>query len=479
MFLSKRLTAFVTRLLIVTLTVTSLSLPHRQAEAAGAAACTLADYFTAQGKSPVCATVWKGGVQVAFPKMQWEQVGVLKSTPSAGFEAEMTKGLDRTVVLNQRGAQMLELSGANVARVTQLFRGAPPVVLAQYSIHTAQLRIDAFKAEKMPNGDVGVFHATFTPRHGEMWAASGAYASPSQLAAGLPGPNPFSEHIGEGSIFHSISFAGAQVAAGHAMRYFNAPIGFLTTADLRLDQRQEKSGGAFKKKVKTIIEGYAKPHWYVLGPKYVLSRGTEARVCITTADPCPTHQVASSMVNLDEFQGGNMPGAEDLLYYWEQTKSSLTLIALMVITFVIAFAAFLSGGFMGIYGELYAAMGGTLSGSGVTAALQVGLINALGYGLVSLGVGVNGLGGTAEDIFIAAKPSKLDAPAIDNEHYRSLAHNTRDKLMSAPNNSLSGIQALNRRVQPTANDYSEANGVAFVRDNGQPLRAGTYSLETQ
>ncbi len=293
--------------------------------------------------------------EVAFPLDNWREVAYLapsRDRPEA-FDLRMIDG-EKWITLGREEVGMLGLSSDQISDLGRRFQGAAPIVFARYSPENAQLRVNVVKMERGVDGAVRVFIADFTPHHGERWRWMNRHylTASEELDASRPGRNPFlaflaspqpedystrycqdpdfrSSPLCTDPIFYRISWAGAQVAVGHAMRHYKAPIAFIAVPENRFTQRVTRSGGALRKKVKYEIDGYSKPRWYVALPKELQPRGTHAQICVLPgASSCPDPRlVATSGVLVEEWKGGTMPANEDHIYHWEQTKKGWTVLA--------------------------------------------------------------------------------------------------------------------------------------------------------
>lgn len=372
-FFSARIKRVLSAFVSVALVLTQ-SLPLTANATTFACNASLAD----AGQDPKCAAVRVGGVPIAYPKLQWEKLTEVSLAAKAG-STEMVGG-SQAVALANRTALALGLSPSDIANVNTTFPANVPYVFARYNPLDMTLRIDLFKLDKQIDGGgpkAYMMHSVFTPAHGDHWKANRSYIHPDAFTAGTtPGLNPFEAFKQTGSNeFHDISVAGAQVAVGHAMRMSGAPLGMLAVTETRFSQVTKKSGGVFKKTIRTWTYGHAKPRWMIAQPADVLSRSTTAVFASFCAhdpriDECPRYQTAVSGVSFEEFTGGTLLEDEEK---WEvdfQKKSGLSFLGALILGVLGSFAisalmasAGISLGATGAAGAVGGAGSGTALGS--------------------------------------------------------------------------------------------------------------------
>lgn len=384
--------------LVVALVVTSIPVaaPSAWAQAANCSSASAAD----RGEVAGCAAVrLENGLTVAYPKIQWTRIS---DAPASGVTSgSAIVSSPEAVTLANRSAVALGVSSNEISSAIQAFPSNVPLVFARYNPMEATLRIDLFKLEKATVGSqtrAGLYHASFSPAHGDYWKAARAYISPTDQQSGnRAGVNPFELFKGsDSSLFYNVSLGGAQVAVGHAMRYLRAPMGVLAVASARYTQRTEKSGNAFKKKTKTIVTAHVKPAWMIAYPAQFQQRNTSlpmASFCANDpkAGTCKAYQVATAGVVFEEFEGGTLSADENAWDVWEKTKSGLGFLAVLAIAVVLSFTIAGAIGAMGIgagagAGATGAAVGGgTAAGASASAGIFGSLMTA------GTGVGFSGV----------------------------------------------------------------------------------------
>lgn len=501
---SRRLKKLISSLVAASLVATS-TLP-------GLASAQTCDAYSARsGQSAECAAKDIGGVPVAYPKFTWTQLSELATVAPQGG-ALRVQGGPQAISLANRTALALNLDSSVVGMMTSLTPSNVPYVLGRYNPMDGTLRIDVFKLEKTTGAGapvVRLLQSQFTPRHGDAWKASRAYISPDEFKSGnTPGVNPFSSFIGDGNgIFQNISLNAAQVAIGHAMRAHGAGLGALAITDTRVSTVTTKSGGVFKKTVRTYVYGHAKPQWMLAVPRDVLrnSNGAqEAAYCAT--DPsrtdCPLYQTAASGVTFESFSGGTLSAAEDTWLIDFQKKSGLTFIGALFLGVLGSFAlaglmsgagaaaaAGSSGATLGSFGSALLGNSALISQTAAIAfeaAVVAGKMVLIGGANLSSIININGgvLLGT-----VGVNKGLFDPPALTAYDQKILA-NVKGQISQAPTtrgglntgvantvfgegcgvDSTAAACASSGSV-PRVDTYQESRSFEFVKDaNGQVLR---------
>lgn len=436
--------------------------------------------------------------EVTYPGDNWQVVaelepGVLPDT----FDVRMIQG-DRWITV---GRDELGAAGVDSKRLSDLVKAFPAggaMVFARYSPQTAELRINAVKVEKGIDGKIRMMISDFTPHHGERWRASRNYLTPSELAdPARPGYNPFDQFRRDPTdpVFHNINLSGALVAVGHAMQYTKAFVGMLAVTEPRFEQEVRKSGGILKKKVTTIVRGYAKPKWFVALPKELQPRGFTAQICvIPRATSCDAiEHVAPAGVSFEPWTGGNMPEMEDLLSVWSQTKSSWTVLAFAVLTAVlVGFAAYLTP-------TLFAnsAMGANIIAYGKSLA-DAALIGAAAGGIYGAGTIIDKGGSWTspqDGMFGATDSGFMDPATPGSEPERMLVDAIRARHVNGTmEGGLTGVRELysgncpigwtsdqckaagyRSGIAPRTDTWAAMNTVRWLRDNYDRCKSLGYS----
>lgn len=348
-----------------------------------------------------------------------------------------------------------QIPPSQITPTIKAFAGPSPIVWARYNPSGALGRIDVTKLEKAPNGMINIIIRRWGPELGEKWTDP---FYPHAYYGGVSPFKPFDQ--GDGN-WHNTSQQAFLSAVGHAMRNQRSSLSYIAIPELRQETRTEESGGVFKKKVKTIVDWYAKPRWIVGGP---IERGGAA--AFTTAfrvagcDPAKSPKtgcIARAGVSFITFDGGNMPATEYKAASFEQEQSGFTFITMILATVVLAWAtagaalwamgpagapaAIGAEAIAGISGGVY----GVASGGGNLTSAQTQWLGEVGNGQLQ----ANPSGGWADPTQAVngswVQPDMAGTQGGLNQHWQ--------------------------KYQPRASEYSETNGVLMLRE-GTPVQSG-------
>jgi hypothetical protein len=215
------------------------------------------------------------------------------------------------------GCTQNSVTAAQFARSVEELPANVPFVLGRYAPMNALLVIDIYKVARRGN-ITGLYHASFTPAHGEYWAAAKTYEDAT--SKGLPGfgPNPFKRFDcgpPTNPSFCSIGMDGAEVALGHAMRFAGAPIGILIVANPQVSTTITTSGDVTNQTMTVSQAGTIGASWYIAAPAAFQTNagtsqntgGTSAAICVADPliSPCPTEQIAYALAVFNQWQGGS------------------------------------------------------------------------------------------------------------------------------------------------------------------------------
>lgn len=407
----KRIDRLIARLLVVLVGVLPVAQPIGEARAAGG-------QFNPRWTSmPVSPTV-----TVRYPLDNWSLLGEIAGRGGGGYDLRMLQG-ERWITAGREEVGQLGLGSDVVSKLVMAFPGHAAMVFATYSPENAQLRIRVVKAERQADGRIRSYLGDFTPHHGERWAAQRHYLSASEAADPVrAGRNPFAVFRPADQsdpVFYNIGWSAAQVAVGHAMRLYNAPAGFIAMTDTRWTQVVTRSGNLLRQRVDTTTQAWVRPRWFVALPVDQQPYGVQAAICtLPGSTACPTvEQLAQSGVSVSQWDGGNMPSPEDLLYSWTDSQSGFTVLAFALVTaafvWVAASVATSAGAF------------GTAGGAGLGASLSPLAVGAFAGGAYAVGSTVLGGGGpvtSAQQGFLGATGSGfLEQPSAGNAHAQALA----------------------------------------------------------
>jgi len=206
-----------------------------------------------------------------------------------------------------RDADVANIQPSEAASIINQLPANAPLVVGRYAVASSRLVVDVYKVERSGT-QTGVYRASFTPAHGQLWAHAGTYKAPNETG---PGADPFARFVdSDPQAFANVSFEAVEVILGHAMRYVSSPVAVLAVATPRTEQRMETTRNAYLRKNVTVrVNSYLEPKWYVAAPPSFQSGGSSAAICLHPSGSCAStpYLVAPAMVTFQEWQGGTMP----------------------------------------------------------------------------------------------------------------------------------------------------------------------------
>lgn len=459
-----RVDRLIARLLVVLLAVLPVVHPVGEARAAGG------QFNPRWTSAPVSSTV-----TVRYPLDNWSLLGEIAGRGAGGFDLRMLQG-ERWITAGREEVGQLGLGSDVVSKLVMAFPGHAAMVFATYSPENAQLRIRVVKAERQADGRIRSYLGDFTPHHGERWAAQRHYLSPVEAADAIrAGRNPFAVFRPTDEtdpVFYNIGWSAAQVAVGHAMRLYNAPAGFIAMTDTRWTQVVTRSGNLLRQRVDTTTQAWVRPRWFVALPVDQQPYGVQAAICtLPGSTSCPTmEQLAQSGVSVSQWDGGNMPSPEDLLYAWTDSRSGFTVLAFALVTAAFVWVAASVAASAGAFG--------TAGGAGLSTSLSPLTIGAISGGAYAVGSTVMGGGGpvtSAQQEFLGATGSGfLEQPTASNPHGQALAAAISERHVKGPIGSgLRGTSELIKGQCPEG--ASTAQCRAVLADAGVLPRTDSYA----
>lgn len=311
---------------------------------------------------------------------------------------------------NNLGALIAQIPPSQVADSLYTTFAAKPQIYARYHPESASGRIDVVTLRKLPSGGVELQIRPWAPKDGSKWARN-RNGDGSPISGNFRGLNPFAAFYAS-STCANVSYTGSTTdnwrdpwdrytntnmvcdewrnlnpsaffaAVGMAMKYYRADNAMVGVAETRINQGTREEGNVFVKKTTTYLNAYVKPHWY-MGTTY--GRGgtsMSTAYCAVSSDPsnpCPKDMVVDSGVNFVEWNKGDLNTSEYHAFNHEETKSGLSFVSFIVISFALAWA----GGF---------ALTGIAGMSGGAAAAGVGGMAAAGTSMGALAYGVAAAG---------------------------------------------------------------------------------------
>ncbi len=449
-----RIDRLIARLLVVLVGVLPVAQPIGEARAAGG-------QFNPRWTSmPVSPTV-----TVRYPLDNWSLLGEIAGRGGGGYDLRMLQG-ERWITAGREEVGQLGLGSDVVSKLVMAFPGHAAMVFATYSPENAQLRIRVVKAERQADGRIRSYLGDFTPHHGERWAAQRHYLSASEAADPIrAGRNPFAVFRPADQtdpVFYNIGWSAAQVAVGHAMRLYSAPAGFIAMTDTRWTQVVTRSGNLLRQRVDTTTQAWVRPRWFVALPVDQQPYGVQAAICtLPGSTSCPTvEQLAQSGVSVSQWDGGNMPSPEDLLYSWTDSRSGFTVLAFALVT----------AAFVWVAATAITAYAGASSFAGQlgTSSLSPGWASVYSGGAYTVGSTVLGGGGpltSAQQEFLGATGSGfLERPQATDIHSAELAAITsRRHIHGELEANLSGVRQFYDGRRPRSDSTSIQNTTLEMR----------------
>ena len=260
------------------------------------------------------------------------------------------------------------------------------------------------------------------------------------------------------------------------MVHSDSHFAFIASDKTRFDQYTRKSGGLFKKTVTTYIDGYVKPQWFVASFIEAQPDGGISAICVkdigattgygnTTSCDDPAH-LATSMVSIKEWKGGNMPEIEEKAYAWVHKKSSFTVLAFTILTFIVTYGAMSAfAGAMGV-GASGASVGlSSLQGAAIGAGVYAGVNILSGASLTEAQAGW--AGNTGNGVLQVNSGSQ-------SEHQRNLNAGIRNKQTNSRVGT--GLQGVSKVYKGNCTDetMTKKQCIAAGLDPGQMHRADSF-----
>lgn len=200
------------------------------------------------------------------------------------------------------------------------------------------------------------------------------------------------------------------------------------------------------------------------------------------------------MVSIDTWTGGNLDEREDLLYQWQKSVSGFTVLAFILLVFVMAFVlavVAVAAGFAASSTSIIATMieqVALYAGVNLTLGpLAVAGIQAAAYGIMAAMQG-GGLSDIQDGLFgEIVDTGGLIVPRSENEHQRALVDRTNVRMtQTAIDGSLTGVKRTSygdcvlatsaagcggaKGLLPRSDSWVGHDYVQFYKDNGAPVR---------
>jgi hypothetical protein len=326
------------------------------------------------------------------------------------------------VQLNDKEAGARGLDPATVASVMKRVntKGAY-VVYAKYFAERSQFRVEVYEAWY---GSDRIYHMRridFTPLYGRFYKAQRSFTTTAERSAGIS-HDPFLKfYSGDETdpVFYNVSPQAATVILGAAMAKFQAPVGFMSVDVPDLQQWTTTSGNFLRKTTTTHTRGYASTSWFVAGTKEMNPHGTTAAICAVTVSggtgcDAPEH-VMNAGISVSPWKGGNAPTSKELLYSADESSSSWTVAAFMIVA--IALAAVGGAAFFAYAPSALGAVGVT---SMAGAAALGGAVGGAIYGVSAFAQGGNSLVDAQAHAFGNIQDGVQAPASVDNRYLNAL-----------------------------------------------------------
>jgi hypothetical protein len=380
---------------------------------------------------------------------------------------------DHSVVLNNRSAIANGLSAKTVPQLSQLLAGTAPTIFAKYSATEAQLTIDIVKTERSiisndrttRENKVRLYTARFTPAGGEIYARHKLYG----------GNNPFARFTGNGDgVFHNISWQGALVAIGHAMKQSNAAWAVVADLHQKVNRWDEDCGNLLRSCTEYHFQGQGWADWYIALPSDLTATGISAAICATDQAPCPTDKAVLAGISLLQVKpGGTFSTAESELFHDTKKVSGLSVLAGIALSFAIGY----------IVGPTFlsqTAVDFITQGFGFSSNVAAGIVNATSSAfsqLVVEGKSLSDIGSVATTVpFVdisfgngsaANGGDKYEQKAIRIVHDNTLAPN----LANGTGNAIATVATTHERTRAKPSTHKERRAVESMKQGIYPCKS--------
>ena len=427
------------------------------------------------------------GLMVPMWDAEWNTLATVNLQNKSAYDVRMTNG-PGWITKGLRAGGLAGLTDNQIAGALVDYANASgAMVYGRYSPELHTLRVSVVRMfRNQGRNTLDIQERPFAPVDGRWFVWQRKFLSNYEFHKSIVvGNDPF---LGMSTDytdpeFHNIAnIETAMVIMGLASQYsgvIKGVISLLAVDQTDTRQKQSSSGNWWRRTVKTDVDSYTKPQWFVGLPKDQQPGGNDPAFCVKPLASCddPGHLVYSGL-SWRAWSGGNMPEQLDHIYHWETQSTSWTLGAF---TILIAVAVTVmtagAGGVLALAG-----MGGVIgAGTVATAGIAAGAVYA-GAGMAQ---GGGGLGMTQSNVAYGNIGRNLaPAQAPNGEVQTGINNAIQNTFMAAnPQNSISGVKqayAGNCAVQYTAKQcwdagldpghilradvYGEMNGVLILRD---------------
>lgn len=427
------------------------------------------------------------GLMVPMWDVEWNTLATVNLQNKSAYDVRMTNG-PGWITKGLRAGGLAGLTDNQIAGALVDYANASgAMVYGRYSPELHQLRVSVVRMfRNQGKNTLDIQERPFAPVDGRWFVWQRKFLSNYEFHKSIVvGNDPFvgmSTDYTDPVFYNIANIETAMVIMGLASQYsgvIKGVISLLAVDQTDVKQKQSSSGSWFRRTVKTEVDAYTKPQWFVGLPKDQQPGGNDPAFCVKALASCddPGH-LAYSGLAWRSWTGGNMPEALDYIYHWETSSSSWTLGAFTILI-AVAVTAMTAGA-----GAAFAIAGiqaGITAGTAVTAGIAAGAVYA-GAGLAQ---GGGGLTMTQSNVAYGNIGRNLaPAQAPNGEVQTGINNAIQNTFMTAnPQNSISGVKqayAGNCAAQYTAKQcwdagldpghilrvdvYGEMNGVLILRD---------------
>lgn len=422
--------------------------------------------------------VWRNtdtGIPVQMWDAGWNTLATVNLQNKSAYDVRMTNG-PQWISKGLRAGGLAGLTDNQIAGALVDYANANgAMVYGRYSPELHQLRVSVVRMfRNQGRNTLDIQERPFAPVDGRWFVQQRKFLSNNEFHRSIvAGNDPF---VGMSSdytdpVFYNIAnIETAMVIMGLASQYsgvIKGVISLLAVDQTDVKQKQSSSGSWFRRTVKTEVDAYTKPQWFVGLPKDQQPGGNDPAFCVKALASCddPGHLVYSGLA-WRPWTGGNMPESLDHIYHWETSSSSWTLGAFTILIAVAVTAL--------TYGAGASLVLAGLAAPGIGTAVTVGLAAGAVYAGAGMAQGGGGLTMTQSNVGYGNIGRNLAPAQAPNGEVQTGINNAIQNGYMAPNpqNSISGIQtayAGNCDVQYTARQC-----VAAGLDPGHILRADVY-----
>lgn len=422
--------------------------------------------------------VWRNtetGIPVQMWDAGWNTLATVNLQNKSAYDVRMTNG-PQWITKGLRAGGLAGLTDNQIAGALVDYANANgAMVYGRYSPELHQLRVSVVRMfRNQGRNTLDIQERPFAPVDGRWFVQQRKFLSNFEFHRSIvAGNDPFvgmSTDYTDPVFYNIANIETAMVIMGLASQYsgvIKGVISLLAVDQTDVKQKQSSSGSWFRRTVKTEVDAYTKPQWFVGLPKDQQPGGSDPAFCVKALASCddPGHLVYSGLA-WRPWTGGNMPESLDHIYHWETSSSSWTLGAFTILIAVAVTAL--------TYGAGASLVLAGLAAPGIGTAVTVGLAAGAVYAGAGMAQGGGGLTMTQSNVGYGNIGRNLAPAQAPNGEVQTGINNAIQNGYMAPNpqNSISGIRtayAGNCDVQYTARQC-----VASGLDPGHILRADVY-----